>query len=114
MNDLELEQAVQLQKNRLTQIINETGEMIASINFLEELYAQANAGILTLDSLEHSCRVFADSGQGYQPWIDQVNQFCQEVRAWPKPEGYTDLAPDSPYLHKLAGLLDNFAAQLGE
>ena len=114
MNDLELEQAVQNQKDRLTKIIHETGEMIASINFLEELYAQANTGILTLDSLEHACHVFADSGQGYQPWIDQINHFCQEAKTWPKPTDYADLAPESPYLKKLGGLLESLAAQIGE
>lgn len=112
MNDLELEQAVQHQQDRLTRILEETGEMIASINFLEELYAQVQAGLLTLDSLEHSCRVFADSGQGYQPWIDQINKFCKEARQWPKPTNYNDLAPDSLYLKKLEELLSNLAAQL--
>ena len=114
MNDQELAQAVQHQQDRLTKLIEQSGEMIASINFLEELFGQAEAGLLTLDALEHSCHVFADSGQGYQPWIDQINHFCKEARTWPQPTAESDLQEGSPYLEKLSALLAGLAAEFEE
>ena len=114
MNEQELAQAVQHQQDRLTKLIERTSSMIASINFLEELYAQASAGILTLDALEHSCHVFADSGQGYQPWIDQISHFCQEARTWPQPTAESDVQEGSPYAEKLQTLLAGLAAEFEE
>lgn len=113
MDDVEFEQAVQEQKNRLQQIIHQTGEMIASINFLEALYDQAEAGALTLDSLEHACHVFQDSGQGYQPWIDQITDFCHEARTLPTPVE-ADLTPGTPYFQKLETLLVTLSERFEE
>ena len=113
MTDVEFEREVQEQKDRLQRIIDETGEMIASINFLEELYSQAEAGILTLSSLEHSCQVFEDSGQGYQPWIEEIRHFCQELQSLPTPTE-SDLTPGTPYYQKLTTLLTDFSKRFEE